>query len=201
MTERKGALGRLVAPVLAAALLSLGAAALAHGNEDHGAPPQVAATATTAATASVGEAHSDRYEVVVRGGEEPLLTIYLDDYVTNAPVTGASLSLVIGDRPIQARAVSPGTFEARLAQPLSHGTTDIDVVVRGSAGDDLLTVPVLVPEHEEMSATAALDWRSMLIGAGVLSLLVAAGFTGEQQRHTPLPRQGLAWWRRTGRGR
>ena len=176
MTERKGALRRLAAPVLAAALLFLGAAAMAHGDEDHGAPPQAAAAATTAATASGGEAHSDRYEVVVQNGEEPLLTIYLDDYATNAPVTGASLSLVIGDRPIQARAVSPGTFEARLAQPLAHGTTNVDVAVRGAGGDDLLTVPVLVPEHEEESAATGFRLRSLLIGAGVLALLVAAGF-------------------------
>ena len=180
MTVSKGALRRLAASFLAAAFLFLGAEAAAHEGEDHGSPPPAAApaaAAAAAATGTAGEAHSDRYEVVVQGGEGPLLTVFLDDYATNTPVSGASLSLVIGDRPIEARAVSPGTFEARLAQPLPHGTTNVDVVVRGAGGDDLLSVPVLVPEHEEEeSAAGALDWRSMLIGAGIVALLIAAGF-------------------------
>jgi RND family efflux transporter MFP subunit len=114
--------------------------------------------------------------VVVRAGEEPRLTIYLDDYGTNAPVVGAIVSVVLGNRQAPARAVSPGTYEARLEKPLAHGTTHVDVVVRRTGGDDLLTVPLLVPEHEEENAAVELDWRSMLIGAGLLALLLGAGY-------------------------
>lgn len=172
----EGGLRRLVAPLVAAALLSLGAVAVAHEGEDHGTPEPAASVAVAvAASGATGEAHSDRYEVVIQGGEEPRLTIYLDDYATNAPVTGASVSLVVNDRPVAAQAVSPGTYEARLPQPLAHGTTNVDVVVRGSGGDDLLTVPVLVPEHEEAGAASGLDWTSMLVGAALLAGLTALG--------------------------
>lgn len=177
MTRYTGALRRLGAPALAVALLSLGAAALAHEGEDHGSAPAVAGTELAAATGSGGEAHSDRYEVVVHGGEEPRLVVYLDDYATNAPVTAAEVSVVVGDRQTPARPVAPGTYETRLAQPLPHGTTNVDVMVQGGAGDDLLTIPVVVPEHqEETAATSGLDWRSMLIGAGALALLLATAF-------------------------
>ena len=175
MTTSKGALRRLAGPVLAAALLSLGTTAVAHEGEEHGTPPaEVAPAVQVEAVSSVGEARSDRYEVVVQGGEEPRLTVYLDDYATNAPIANAAVSVVVGERQTAARAVSPGTYEARLAQPLAHGTTNVDVVVRGAGGDDRLTVPVVVPKHEEEGAASGLDWRSMLIGAGALALLIAA---------------------------
>lgn len=176
MTDCKGALRRFAGPVLAATLLTLGAAAVAHEGEDHGTPPAATSPADSAVASSLGEARSDRYEVVVQGGEESRLTVYLDDYATNEPVTGASVSVVVGERQTEARATSPGTYEARLAQPLKHGTTNVDVVVQGVGGDDLLTVPVLVPEHEEEGVASGLDWRSMLIGAGLLALLLAAGY-------------------------
>lgn len=179
MTKFTGALRRYTAALLAAVLLSAGVPALAHEGEDHGAPANATeAPAADAGAGPAGEAHSDLYEVVVQGGEDPSLTIYLDDYATNAPIEGAKLSLVLGEAQVPARATGPGTFEARLAQPLPHGTTNIDVVVQGARGDDLLTVPVLVPEHEETASTDGMDWRSMLLGAGALALLLGIGFVG-----------------------
>ena len=177
MTERNGALRRLAAPVLAAALLSFAVVATAHEGEDHGTPPAATVPAAEAAiSTAAGEAHSDRYEVVIQAGEEPRLTVFLDDYATNAPVSGATVSVVVGEQTLAARATSAGTYEARLAAPLAHGTTNVDVVVRGAAGDDLLSVPVVVPEHEEEHGAPGFDWRSLLIGAGVLGLVVALGF-------------------------
>jgi RND family efflux transporter MFP subunit len=174
MTERKVALRRLAAPLLAAALLSFGAVATAHEGEDHGTPPAGTVSAAMAGSSSAaGEAHSDRYEVVVQAGEEPRLTVFLDDYATNVPVSGAIVSVVVGERTLAARAVSPGTYEVRLAAALAHGTNNVDVVVRGAAGDDLLSVPVMVPEHEEENAALGYDWRTLLIGAAVLALLAA----------------------------
>lgn len=176
MTELKGALRWLAAPVVAAAIMFLGGAAIAHEGEEHGAPAPAQTIDAATVASSAGEAHSDRYEVVVQGGEEPRLIVYLDDYASNTPVSGASVSLVVGDRTLPASAVSPGTYEARLAQPLPHGSTNVDVVVRGQAGDDLLTVPVVVAEHQEEASVSGMDWRSMLIGAGGLALLLALAF-------------------------
>jgi RND family efflux transporter MFP subunit len=178
MTDCKGALRRVAGQVVAASLLFLATASVAHEGEDHGTPAAKAPAAETQATSSVGEARSDLYEVVVQGGEEPRLTIYLDDYATNAPVAGAAVSVVVGDAQTAAKAVSPGTYEARLAKPLAHGTTNVDVVVQGANGDDLLTVPVLVPDHEEEGSSSWLDLRSMLIGAALLALLAAAAYFG-----------------------
>ena len=57
-----------------------------------------------------------------------------------------------------------------------RGFTNVGVVVRSSGGNELLTVPVLVPEHEEEEAALGLDGKSMLIGAALLSVLAAATY-------------------------
>jgi RND family efflux transporter MFP subunit len=175
MSEIRGALRRIAA-MIAVALLITNVPAGAHEGEDHGAPP--AATAATATPSGPsGEAHSGRFEVVVTGSEDGRLTVYLDDYATNAPVEGARLILSVADRQVQASAVSPGTYEARLAAALPHGTTNVVVQVRGVGADEQLNVPVVVPEHEEnVAGESSFDMRSVLLGAGALALLLGAAF-------------------------
>lgn len=166
---------RHAAAFLMASLVFAGVPSFAHEGEEHGSAPaaEVPAAVPALSDAPAGEAHSALYEVVVQGGEDPRLTIYLDDYATNAPVEGASLSVIAGGRRIAARPVSAGTFEARLPQALPHGNTNLRIAVQAAAGDEILMVPVVVPDHAEEATGAGLDWRSMLIGAGAL-LVVAA---------------------------
>lgn len=167
---------RIAAAMLAVALLITSVPAGAHEGEDHGAPP--AATAATATPSGPsGEAHSGRFEVVVTGSEDGRLTVYLDDYATNAPVEGARLILSVAGRQVQASAVSPGTYEGRLAAALPHGTTNVVVQVRGVGADEQLNVPVAVPEHEgNVAGESSLDLRSVLLGAGALALLLGLAF-------------------------
>ncbi|HZH08300.1 MAG TPA: hypothetical protein VEY69_16660, partial [Lautropia sp.] len=175
MSTFRGALRRIAA-MLAATLLITSVPAGAHEGEDHGAPP--AATAATATPSGPsGEAHSGRFEVVVTEPEDGRLTVYLDDYATNEPVEGARLILSVAGRQVQASAVSPGTYDARLAAALPHGTTNVGVLVRGVGADEQLNVPVAVPEHEEIVAgESSLDLRSVLLGAGALALLLGLAF-------------------------
>ncbi|WP_300975117.1 efflux RND transporter periplasmic adaptor subunit [Sphingomonas sp. LHG3406-1] len=183
MIDCKGAMRRLAAPVVGAAALLLATPVAAHEGEDHGTPPAASAPVPEAATgAAAGEAHSDRYEVVVQAGEEPRVTIFLDDYATNTPVTGARVSVVIGEQTVAARATAPGTFEARLSGPLAHGTTNVDVVVQGAGGDDLLSVPVVVPEHDDASEAGGFAWRTWLMGASIVGLIAALGWAAFRLR-------------------
>lgn len=163
-----------IAAILGAALLLASAPVSAHGDEDHGAPP--AKSAVTAIEAGpAGEAHSERFEVVVAGSADRRLIVYLDDYATNNPIEGARLILSVGSRRLVAAPIAPGTYAAQLANPLPHGTTDVGVMVQGIGAEDRLSVPVTIAEHgENMTGETSVDWRSMLLGAGALALLLGA---------------------------
>ncbi|AWN36630.1 MULTISPECIES: efflux RND transporter periplasmic adaptor subunit [Methylobacterium] len=142
---------RFAAALHAVALLAavLAGPALAHEGHDHGtAPPPVSKT-----IAPRGEALSDAFELVAipRDGT---LTLFLDRFRTNEPVTGATIEVETPEGPKTAAATDEGGYALPapwLAKPGRH-----DLVATVTAGDavDVLTVAVTVPDPASQ-ATAA----------------------------------------------
>ncbi|NOT15544.1 MAG: hypothetical protein HOP21_08230 [Methylotenera sp.] len=155
--------------------------AQAHGDEDHGTAP---------ATVAVGGApriavHSDLFELVgiVENGA---MTLYLDRYVDNAPVTDANIEVETGSEKLIATANPDGTYRAvakAFAKP-----TEIPVTFTITAGSDsdLLAGDLVVADaHADDSHNAVSPFANKwLIGGLTLSaiLVLIARFAIRQRR-------------------
>ncbi|SEO93175.1 RND family efflux transporter, MFP subunit [Methylobacterium sp. ap11] len=143
---------RLAAAFGAVALLAavLAGPVRAHEGHDHGAaPPPVSKT-----IAPRGEALSDAFELVAipRDGT---LTLFLDRFRTNEPVSGATIEVETPDGPKVATATADGGYALPapwLSKPGRH-----ELVATVTAGDavDVLTLAVTVPDPKVSAAATA----------------------------------------------
>ncbi len=140
----------LVAPVALASLLSVAPLA-AHEGHDHGAPPAPVATAGSPRVAL----HSDAYELVgiLRGDR---LTLFLDRYAGNAPVTDAGLVVTIGTGTDVAATPTPeGTYVVASDRLVGAGSLELVFAITHPGGDDLLIGTLERPAAPAAGAPAA----------------------------------------------
>lgn len=140
----------LVAPVALASLLSVAPLA-AHEGHDHGAPPAPVATAGSPRVAL----HSDAYELVgiLRGDR---LTLFLDRYAGNAPVTDAGLVVTIGTGADVAATPTPeGTYVVASDRLVGAGPLELVFAITHPGGDDLLIGTLERPAAPAAGAPAA----------------------------------------------
>ncbi len=164
-------------PRIAFALMLFAAApVLAGPGHDHGDEKPVAAGNVAPRFA----AHSELFELVgVAGAKE--LTLYLDRYADNAPLTTGAIELEIKPAQgealrVKAAATPGGGFVAALAKPLAAGTHAVTATVSttldGRAETDLLAATLDIPQeahaetrpHQHFSAYA-------ILGAAVAAIL------------------------------
>ena len=162
-----------VATFMRAAMMTLvlSAAALAHEGHDHGdsAPPQ------SAGLLPRGEARSDSFELVVTAqGNE--LTIYIDNFRTNAPVENATVQVEGPQGPANATAEGPGTYH--LVADWLPATGHIDLVITIMAGGNLDILPVsfdlTAPASDAAAPVTLIQRLHAVLGGSV----VAAGLGG-----------------------
>lgn len=125
---------------MAGLLLGL-SVSLAHEGHDHGDDEKsaVASSAFPRVTA-----RSDLYEVVgiLKNGE---LSVFIDDAVSNEPVTDAKLQVTIGDAAaIEAKRASNG-YTVALPDPTRAGSVEVIFSINGGKGDDLLVDSFTLP--------------------------------------------------------
>ncbi len=149
----------------------------AHEGHDHAEEP-AAAPAPMAGRNSI-ELVSELYEaVIINHGDH--VDIYLDRYDTNEPVTGAKISVEVGDGAAQIAAEeSPAQYMAEIT-PLQPGEArSITLTIDGAAGADLLggTLEMPAAEHESLFERL-LHWLShaWVWLAGLAALAVVAFF-------------------------
>ena len=143
-TRLAAALG---AVVLSAAVLA--GPALAHEGHDHGAAqPPVSKT-----IAPRGEALSDAFELVAipRDGT---LTLFLDRFRTNEPVTGATVEVETPEGPKVATATPDGGYALPAAWLSKPGRHDLVATVTAGNEVDVLPVAVTVPAGAAAAAPA-----------------------------------------------
>ncbi len=144
----------------------------AHGDEDHDAKP---------ATVAIGGAprlvtHSDLFELVgiVENGA---MTMYLDRFADNSPVTDAKIEVEVGTEKGVATANANGTY--RFPAKAFTKPSEIPVTFTISAGNDtdLLAGDLAVAdEHTEGAAKASnLFTNKWLIGGLVAVLILIVG--------------------------
>jgi len=175
--------------VLAACVASLCAVTtgIAHEGEEHGTPAakQGAAPAIHTLTAV-----SKDLELVVKNkplspGKPGQLNVYLNDFATNEPVSGATIQIHVNDQR-DGRALwngeasateSPGIYTAQIT-PADTGTATVIVAVRTGQGQDEFALAGLEIGVRAEGATSPGGhlWRTMAwTAAGALLLLVVFG--------------------------
>jgi RND family efflux transporter MFP subunit len=190
-----GAIRRLGAALLALLVLS---PALAHEGHDHGAPQAApAAPATPRVTLS-----SETYEAVgILGAER--LTLYLDRFATNEPVTDAKLVATLGgEGEVDAQAGPNGTYVVASPRLAGAGPLEIVLAVTGPAGDDLLIGTLNRPDAAAPALAVPPAGRSLVLAGTEVPLAylaaaatLALGFLlglAARGRGRMLPAAGLA---------
>lgn len=142
--------GALRVAALAIGLFVGPTGALAHGDEDHGAPP---ATAATVAQPRVS-IHSEQYELVgvLRG---PWLDVYLDRFGTNEPMSGAKIAVTIGDEENMAEPSPDGTYKVASAKFAGSGRLELIFAITAPSSDDLLIGTLSLPDRAAAPVASA----------------------------------------------
>lgn len=183
MTSRCTAFARGLALLFTLVCALPAAAGPGHdGGHDHDEAP----TVTAGPSKPRFETHSELFEVVgTLAGNELVLT--LDDYASNAPISGARIELESGEFKAM------GEFRAEQgeyrfgATPLTvPGTHPITLTV--SAGDemDLLAADLVVSAPQEAPHADGLGVRALWGAGGVAALTaLAVGLLLVRRRHSP----------------
>lgn len=140
---------------------------LAHGDEVHGEAPPLPANSHSLPSA---EAHSLDFELVAQL-QGDTLTVYLDRYSDNQPVSEASIEVASAAFSATLAAVAPGTYQASAA-PLNHpGQHELLFTVLAGEQSDLLDARLSVspaPAAEPLAGKLSSGW----LGAAVALLAV-----------------------------
>lgn len=156
--------------------------AQAHGDENHDAAP----TATAIEGAPRIVAHSDLFELVgiVENGA---MTLYLDRYADNSPVTDANIEVEAGAEKAVATVNANGTYS--FASKLFSKPSVLPITFTISAGSDtdlLAGDLVIADEHATDTHDAAKPFANKwLIGALIIAatLTLIAGLLIRKRRH------------------
>jgi RND family efflux transporter MFP subunit len=156
---------------LAAAFLILSPApALAHGGEDHGAPPAPSSVLSSAPAQTGFAAEGDAFQVVMLPGEDGSTRLFLADLETNAPVAGATIDAEAAGWQGQAHPESPGLYHLAWTPPADGA--DVTLMIGAQGRDDLVLVRGVAPLPPLPAAAPPVEhWRHYaaggLIGAGL----------------------------------
>jgi len=166
-------------PLVVAAMFVLPVSA--HEGEDHGAPAEAAQPAAETGLRAATATELFELVAVASGGR---LTLYLDRFATNEPITGAKVEIDQGAFNAVAQEVEAGVYQVsadELSQPGPHALT---VAIQAGDDTDLLSLTVEGPARSagvssssaSLGDSASRAWRSPLVwGASGAVLLMGAG--------------------------
>lgn len=175
-----GLLGRVrTTTVLFCAVTTLLGSFSAFAHEGHSHDDDSAKAALAASTYPRTTAQSDLYEVVAVA-KDKRLTIYLDRFATNEPVTDAQLKVAIGDgEPAEAERTDSGSYVVQLPDRTNTGSVEVVFTVEANSGDDLLVSSLtLSPPSAPILARTPSKWIASLpvpVRNPVILVLVAFG--------------------------
>ncbi len=162
-------LGAIGFGCLSALVLSL-SVSLAHEGHDHGDDRKPAAVSSAFPRVT---ARSDLYEIVgiLKNGE---LSVFIDDAVSNQPVTDVNLQVTIGDAEAIEAKRGPNRYTVAFSDADRTGSVDVIFSVSGGKGDDLLVDSLtlsqpIAPDTRHNSTRFSLMWTvAVLVLAGII---------------------------------
>jgi membrane fusion protein, heavy metal efflux system len=138
----------LLAPV---GPLSLTPAA-AHSGHDHGDDPGGARSALAVSARPRMAVETELYQLVAILSGPGRLSLFLDKTDTNAPITDARISLLLGDKAIAAAAGRDGSYSLTLPELQTPGHHALVFRIDAAAGDDLIAGDLDVPAAPEAAS-------------------------------------------------
>lgn len=155
----------------------------AHGDEDHGAA--ASAPAATATQALRVEAASELFELVgtVQGEQ---LVIHLDRFATNAPVTGARITVEGGPLKATSAVERDGIYAVPTPGLAAPGTHALVFTVQAGAENDLLNADLVVAAPAAaVVAVSAFSWRWVAATVAAVTVLGIGGLAWRRRRAQP----------------
>jgi RND family efflux transporter MFP subunit len=169
---------------LGALLLLAAATASAHEGEDHAEDAQAAtAPANQVSTSGRYVAQAGGLELVAAASGHDL-TVWIDRWADNVPVTNARVNVTVDGRSIEARPINgtyildAPTLDTRGQHRLSFTVTTADAVQRVAG---ILNVSSSTPAQEH----AHLPWRTILAALLALGVVIGAFLLWRAQRRGP----------------
>ncbi|MBI5335796.1 MAG: hypothetical protein HZB72_14625 [Burkholderiales bacterium] len=143
------------------------------------------------------EAQTESFELLVQA-QGPRLTLYLDRYADNVPVTDARIELDAGGSSVAVKAQPDGSYAAELPDGARRTTLPLTVVVTAGETSDLLALELPAQPAASASAadanadgappdrdvTPAAVLRGLLVAAGLIALTAWALRALGRRRHT-----------------
>jgi len=160
---------RVTTTLAALAMIASASLAIAHGDEDHGA----AATPVGVSIAPRMEAATDALELVAAAKADDL-TIWIDGFADNVPVTGATVSVTVDGKTGQAKAVN-GVYTYSDDGMKKPGPHELSFLVSHDGAFESLSGTLTVPTVAA-DTTATQIWRWLLIAALVALALAGAWY-------------------------
>jgi hypothetical protein len=153
-------------------LLLLPILSFAHGGEDHG---EGAKPAEVTSAAPRAEAQTDLFELVATP-HNGLLTVYVDRFANNQPVSDAKVEIESGTWNAVANAVEGGAYQVAAPQFAVPGTYPLVFTVTAGDDADLLETTLVIGEPASATARGNLPSRSVWgwLSAALIAMTVAA---------------------------
>jgi hypothetical protein len=143
-------------------------AAHAHDGHDHGSEAIPAPTHVLPR----GEASSAEFEIVVVAASDHL-TIYLDQFATNAPLSSAEIEVETPQGPVKATAQPDGVYTLKAPWLLTQsGHADVALTVTAGAKVDIFSIGIDIPAAHQSGANASSS-ADVSVGHGWLDKLAA----------------------------
>ena len=158
--------------MIALAVVANFTAGLAAAHEGHDAAPEVGQI-TEAAPRS--EAHTELFELLATPGDGQL-TIFLDRYASNEPVSGAQVEVESGSWKAVAKEAGTGTYRVNAPQFAKPGSYPLLFTVQAGTDADLIETTLVVAEAAEPDAavhSAPWWWGGAALVAAIALATVA----------------------------
>lgn len=131
--------------------------ATAHEGHDHGAPPPPVSTTI----APRADASSSDFELVAVARDQKL-TIHLDRFSDNAPVTGAMVEVDTPAGTLRAKEEAPGDYGLAAAWIAVPGRYDLAITIDAAGTIDVLTTTLTIPAPKPSAAAADAPARAAM---------------------------------------
>ena len=155
---------------LAFTFLMAGIFAVASAHEGHNHDQERKPQSNIAAAPTL-TAVSENYELVaiVQGRQ---MTVYLDQFESNAPVIDADLDFDFSGTGVKATRNADGTYSVVLPKNVDlKSSIPVTITIRAAAGPDLLSGDLVIPKLEIHSSWSAL-WIVAIVAACLIALLL-----------------------------
>jgi hypothetical protein len=147
--------------------LILSAVSWAHGDDDHGAEPHP--TPATQTMASAESATQDFEVLATMEGDQ--LTVYVNQFASNQPVSQAQLEVESGNFKAKLKPVASGVYQASAAPLAQAGEHALAITLIAGEQADLLETKLTVASAP-MQAETPLNIKTIAIWAGAASVFL-----------------------------